>query len=67
MEYSELVTQDASEAEIQRFLSDGEQVAFTVRIPKNLKKAASDVASMRGMSFSAFVRNCMIQELSKRN
>lgn len=67
MEYSELVTQDASEAEIQRFLSDGEQVAFAVRILKNLKKAASDVASMRGMSFSAFVRNCMIQELSKRS
>ena len=38
MEYSELVTQDASEAEIQRFLSDGEQIAFTVRIPKNIKK-----------------------------
>lgn len=31
------------------------------------KKAASDVASMRGMSFSAFVRNCMIKELSKRS
>lgn len=67
MEYSELVTQDASEAEIQRFHSDGEQIAFTVRIPKNLKKAASDIASMRGISFSAFVRNCMIQGLSKRN
>ena len=38
MEYSELVTQDASEAKIQRFLSDGEQIAFTVLIPKNLKK-----------------------------
>lgn len=38
MEYGELVTQDASEAEIQRFLLDGEQIAFTVRISKNLKR-----------------------------
>ena len=38
MEYSELVTQDVSEAEIQRFLLDREQIAFTVRISKNLKR-----------------------------
>lgn len=59
--------QNASETDIQQFLTDGEQVAFTVRIPKNLKGAATDVAGLRGMGFSAFVRNCMIQELSRKS
>lgn len=66
MGYQELMKSDASVTEIQQFLSDGGQIAFTVRIPKNLKDSAAKVADLRGMSFSAFVRNCMIQELSKK-
>jgi predicted HicB family RNase H-like nuclease len=64
MRYSELVNQNASETEIQRHLADGDQVAITIRIPKNLKAAAVEAAELKGMSFSAYIRNCLIADLS---
>lgn len=65
MGYQELLKENAFETDVQQFLSDGGQVAFTIRIPKNLKVSAAKVAELRGMSFSAFVRNCLIIELTK--
>lgn len=64
--YSDLINSDARETDIQAFLAEGETVAVTFRIPKNLKDAAMETSTLRGLSFSAFVRNAMIQELSKR-
>ena len=49
---------------LQVFLS--ERVPVTLRIPETLRDAAKDEAALRGMSFSAFVRTCMIEELAKR-
>lgn len=66
MEYSDLVRDGAKVTELQKYLSEGKQVAFTIRIPENLKTAAAETAELNGMSFSAFVRNCMIQELVRR-
>ena len=66
MEYSDLIREGASTTDIQRYLRGGNQVAFTIRIPQHLKSAAAEMAELRGMSFSAFVRHCMIQELTKR-
>ena len=66
MRYAELVESNATEREIQEYLVDGEATTITLRIPGNLHESAKEVAALRGMSLSAFVRNCMIQELSKR-
>lgn len=67
MKYSELVESGASEARRQGFLAEGEQMAITLRVPKNLKDAAVEAARLRGVSFSAFIRNCVINELSGRS
>ena len=66
MRYAELVESNATEREIKEYLVDGEATTITLRIPGNLHESAKEVAALRGMSLSAFVRNCMIQELSKK-
>ena len=65
MEYAELVKNGACATDIQKYLTAGDATAITLRIPKNLKHAAKEVAAMRGMAFSAFVRMCLIEELKK--
>ncbi len=64
--YTELVESKASETDIRRYLVEGERVSVTLRIPDTLREAAKQEAALRGMSFSAFVRTCMIEELAKR-
>lgn len=65
MSYSELINSDASETELRSYLVDGDVVPVTMRIPANLRDSAKEAASLRGISFSAFIRSCMIDELSK--
>ena len=67
MRYAELVESNATEREIKEYLVGGDATTITLRIPGNLHETAKEAAALRGMSLSAFVRNCMIQELSKRN
>lgn len=55
-----------SETAIRSYLAEGDQVSVTLRIPDTLRDAAKEEAALRGMSFSAFVRTCMIEELSKK-
>ena len=64
--YAELVDSHASETEIRRHLVEGERASMTIRIPETLRDAAKEEAALRGMSFSAFVRTCMIEELAKK-
>lgn len=64
--YSELIEKSACVTEIRRHLVEGGQVSVTLRIPDTLRDAAKEEAALRGMSFSAFVRTCMIEELAKR-
>ena len=64
MKYSELVEGGASETQIQGFLAEGDQTAIPFRVPRNLKKAAAEAAKLRGVSFSAFLRSCVINELA---
>mgnify|MGYP004510984433 CR=1 FL=1 len=45
---------------------NGDQVSVTLRIPDTLRDAAKEEATLRGMSFSAFVRTRMIEELAKK-
>lgn len=65
MSYSELIDRDASETELRSYLVDGDIVPVTMRIPANLRDSAKESAALRGISFSAFVRSCMIDELAK--
>lgn len=64
--YKELIKSDPDETEIRSFLVDGYQVSVTVRIPDTLRNAAKEESALRGMSFSAFVRTCRIEELAKK-
>lgn len=65
MKYGELIKGNVSEFEVREFLTGGEMTAITIRIPKNLKDAAVELAAGKGMSFSAFIRMCMMEELAK--
>lgn len=65
MSYKELIRNGADVTDIQQYLVDGEMTAITIRIPKNLRDSAKEVAELRGMSFSTLIRKCMIDELSK--
>lgn len=66
MKYSELVNSGATETELQEQLVGGDMTTITMRIPKNLKEAGAEAARLRGVSFSAFIRSCMIDELSRK-
>ena len=58
--YKQLIDANPSQTEIRSYLVDGDQVSVTLR------DAAKEEAALRGMSFSAFVRTCMIEELAKK-
>lgn len=66
MKYLELVHNGAPETELQEQLTGGGMTTITMRIPRNLKEAGAEAASLRGISFSAFIRMCMIEELTKK-
>lgn len=67
MDYIELAASGASSTEKREYLVDGETTAITIRIPRNLKDAAAKDASLQGLSFSAYVRTCLLNELLKIN
>ena len=49
--------------EQRRYLADGGQTPIALRIPQNLKDAAQEQAALKGMSFSAYMRSCLIEDL----
>lgn len=63
MKYSELVESEATRTERQEYLTGGETTAITIRIPKKLKEAAAERAALKGISFSAYARMCIIDDL----
>lgn len=63
MGYRDLVDKGADRTEIQSFLAQGEMATTTIRIPANLKTTIMEEASLSGMSFSAYIRQCAIQRL----
>ena len=62
----QLIESGVSETEIRSFLVDGDQASVTPRIHDTLRDAAKEEAALREMSFSAFVRTCIIEELAKK-
>ena len=65
MKYSNLVATGASDTEKQEFLVSGDMTAVTIRIPRNLRDAGKETATLKGVSFSAYVRMCMLGDLVK--
>jgi predicted DNA binding CopG/RHH family protein len=65
MKYTELLESGATPSEIQSFLTESELASVTIRMPKNLRDSAKEVASLNGMTFTSFVKMCMIEKLSK--
>lgn len=63
MTYHELIGQGAGEKELRQHLVGGNLEATTVRIPKNLKDAIAEEAVLKGISFSAQLRMCVIEAL----
>lgn len=66
VKYSELVSSGATETELQERLVGGGMTTITMRIPRNLKEAGTEAANLHGISFSAFIRMCMIEGLTKK-
>lgn len=64
MKYTDLVEGGASATEKQEYLVDGDMTAITIRISKNLRDAGKEAAALKGVSFSAYVRMCMLEKLS---
>ena len=64
--YKKFIQSDPDETEIRSFLVDGNRISVTLCIPDTLRDAVKEEAALRGMSFSAFVRTCMIEELAKK-
>jgi predicted HicB family RNase H-like nuclease len=65
MKYTELVSDGATETEKQEFLVGGDMTTVTLRIPRHLKEAGAEAAALKGISFSAYVRMCMLDDLTK--
>lgn len=65
MGYTDMLRDGASPTEMREYLVDGETTAVTIRIPRNLRDSAKKAAELRGTSFSALIRECLIEELTK--
>lgn len=40
----------------------GGMTTTTIRIPRNLKDAGAEMAARKGISFSAYLRMCMLRD-----
>jgi len=65
MGYSDLLSKGATSTEVRSFLSGGDSTAITIRLPRNLKEAIVEAAELHGMSFSAYIRSCLMEDLAK--
>lgn len=66
MGYTDMLRDGASPTEMREYLVGGEATAVTIRIPRNLRDSAKKAAELRGTSFSALIRECLINELTEK-
>ena len=59
------MSSSAAETELKEQLTGGDMIIM--HIPKNFKEAGAAATNLRGISFSAFIRMCIIEELVKRD
>ena len=67
MKCSDFVSLGATETGLLECFAGGGMATIAIRIPVNFKEAAAEEAVLRRISFSAFSRMCMIDELTKGN
>lgn len=67
MKYTDLVDSGASTNELQSHLVDSELVTVTIRIPRTMRDAAKDYASLNGLTFTSLVKQCLIERLTMRS
>lgn len=66
MGYLNLLREGASATDIREHLVSGKPDAITIRIPDTLRDAAKEEAALKGMSFSAYVREQLIEDLTRK-
>ena len=59
-----MIRNDANPTDIKEYLVSGDQAAITIRIPDMLRDAAKEAAALKGTSLSAYIRECLIEELT---
>lgn len=60
MTFPELCGSHMDTASKRAYLVNGPSTATTIRIPENLKTCVAEAASLKGLSFSAYVRSCLL-------
>lgn len=67
MDYADLIDGNITESELKAHLVEGENVAVTVRIPKNMRDVAKQAAELSGMSFTSLVKMSLIEHLAEKD
>lgn len=60
-----LLDSGATPTEIQAYLVDSELVPVTIRIPRTLRDSAKEAAALSGLTFTALVKMCLIEDVVK--
>ena len=66
MDYADLIDGNITESELKAHLVEGENVAVTVRIPKNMRDVAKQAAELSGMSSTSLVKMSLIEHLAEK-
>ena len=67
MNYADLIDGNITESELKAHPVEGENVAVTVRIPKNMRDMAKQAAELSGVSFTSLVKMSLIEHLAERD
>lgn len=59
----DLIRETARKTDVRKHLSQGSQVAITIRIPENLRDVSKELAALKGMSVGAIIRADLIAQL----
>lgn len=67
MDYADLIDGNITVSQLKAHLVEGENVAVTVRIPKNMRDVAKQAAELSGVSFTSLVKMSLIEHLAKKD
>lgn len=67
MKYADLIDENVTKSELKTYLVEGENVAVTVRIPKNMRDIAKQAAELSGVSFTSLVKMSLIEHLAEKD
>lgn len=67
VKYADLIDGNVTKSELKTYLVGGENVAVTVRIPKNMRDIAKQAAELSGVSFTSLVKMSLIEHLVEKD